>query len=283
MDQTLFRGEMEGLVMEQLIRDGEYSMARKHLHATYEIYYLVEGERYYFIDSRTYRIKAGDLVLVGPDHIHRTSQAGALRHNRILLLVSGEMIGRFLKDCGLGTMEELFGEGVGVWSLKGEDQVMARDVFRRIQEELRRKQWRYQAVVRLELARLLFSLARCGRPEQKDEGSQTAQGWKQQKVQEVAAYLTRHPETGESLAELAQRFYVSKSYLSRIFKEITGFTVNEYKNLSRVKRAQELLTQGTGSVTEIAASLGFENLPYFDRVFKKYAETTPFKYRKSRT
>ena len=97
----------------------------------------------------------------------------------------------------------------------------------------------------------------------------------------MADYLTVHPETDESLEELARRFYVSKSYLSRIFREVTGFTVNEYRNVSRIRKSQQLLRDGNLSVTEIAAQAGFENLTYYERVFKKYTDTTPLKYRKT--
>ena len=78
---------------------------------------------------------------------------------------------------------------------------------------------------------------------------------------------------------MARRFYVSKSYLSRIFREVTGFTVNEYRNVSRIRKSQQLLRDGKLSVTEIAAQAGFENLTYYERVFKKYTDTTPLKYR----
>lgn len=104
--------------------------------------------------------------------------------------------------------------------------------------------------------------------------------WKHQKVNQVADYLGRHPETSESLEELAKRFYISKSYLSRIFREVTSFTVNEYKNVSRIKKSQQLLLHSDCSITEVSDLLGFENLTYYERVFKKYTGVTPLKYRK---
>ena len=75
MEQILFQNSMEGLEMERVVRDYEYSMVTRHFHATCELYYLVEGERYYFIDKQTYRIRAGDAVLIRPNQIHKTSMA----------------------------------------------------------------------------------------------------------------------------------------------------------------------------------------------------------------
>ena len=61
---------------------------------------------------------------------------------------------------------------------------------------------------------------------------------------------------------------------------MTGFTVNEYMNVARTKKAQNLLVHSGYSITEIAEILGFESITYFERVFKKYTDDTPMKYRK---
>lgn len=284
MDQILFNGEMDGLSAEQVVRDAGFSMATRHFHATYEFYYLVEGERYYFVDNETYLVKAGDVMLIGPNHIHKTSQAGAARNNRILLQISGDMMNPFLKGCGLGSIETLFGGEVRTFSLTEEQRKVVEDTFGRLRKELEKKPRDYPAAVRLLLAELLLFLSRRLQPLESDtprREPQTARTWKHQKVHEVADYLTIHPETDESLEELARRFYVSKSYLSRIFREVTGFTVNEYRNVSRIRKSQQLLRDGKLSVTEIAAQVGFENLTYYERVFKKYTDTTPLKYRKT--
>lgn len=279
-EQVLFSREMEGLTIEQVIREKEYSMASRHFHATYELYYLLEGERYYFIDNETYLVKAGDIVMIRPNHIHKTSLVSVLRHNRMLLQISGEMMNPFLKAAGLGSMDELYGEDVRILSLSEEQQKEVLDTFMAIKEELSKKQRHYQVAVKMDLANLLLRLSRYQSQEALIAENQTAQTWKHGKVHEVADYLTSHPETSESLEDLAQRFYISKSYLSRIFREITGFSVNEYKNISRIKKSQNLLTHSDYSITEISDLLGFENLTYYERVFKKYAEMTPLKYRR---
>ncbi|MFW5981399.1 MAG: cupin domain-containing protein [bacterium] len=45
-------------------------MQVKHFHHNMEIYFLLEGERYYFINNRTYQIKKGDLVLINKNILH---------------------------------------------------------------------------------------------------------------------------------------------------------------------------------------------------------------------
>ena len=76
MERTLYKHIIDGLEMEQVIRDHEYSMVSRHLHETHELYYLAEGKRYYLIERQTYLVKAGDVVLIKPTLIHTTSLAG---------------------------------------------------------------------------------------------------------------------------------------------------------------------------------------------------------------
>lgn len=280
MEQTIFKSRIDGLEIDQVIRDYEYSMVTRHFHDTYELYYLVEGQRYYFIDKQTYLVKAGDVVLIKPNQIHKTSLAGESYHNRILLQISGELMDPFLKACGMGSMEAVYAEDAEILSIPESERKNVERLLLQMEKELKEKQRQYQVGVKLKLAELLLTLTRYQKKAEFRQESQMAQTWKHQKVHEVADYLLTHPETQESLEELAKRFFISKSYLSRIFREVTSFTVNEYKNMNRIKKSQQYLAHSEYSITEISDMLGFENLTYYERVFKKYAGTTPLKYRK---
>nr|WP_296483675.1 AraC family transcriptional regulator [uncultured Acetatifactor sp.] len=283
MEQIVFRQRVEGLVeAEQVIRENEFSMANRHFHDTYELYYLLEGERYYFIDKETYRVGAGDVVLVKPNQIHKTSMAKSSYHNRMLLQIKGEAFNSFLKGNGFLTLGELYDRNMQIISLKKRDADAVKTMILQIMEEIREKKKEYELMVKVKLLELLVLLARYRKNMLPDSKEQTAQTAKHQKVHEVADYLQTHPDTKECLEELAGRFYISKSYLSRIFKEVTGFGVNEYTNIVRVKKAQNLLIYGEYSVTEISELLGFESITYFERVFKKYTLYTPLRYRREK-
>ena len=75
----------------------------------------------------------------------------------------------------------------------------------------------------------------------------------------MADYLLHHYDTDESLEELAERFFISKSYLSGICREVTGFSVNADRAITRIRKAKELLAGSEYSVTEISELLGFES------------------------
>ena len=168
----------------------------------------------------------------------------------------------------------------GVVQVEEERKPYVEALLFQIQEELFRKQIGCETVIRLKLAELLTYLYRLRRRENNAFLDKVKQTPKHKKVGEVAEFIMDHYEEPQSLDSLAKRFYVSKCYLSRIFKEVTGFTINEYINFNRVKRAQQLLGNSEYSVTDIAGMLGYDSITYFERVFKKYSSVSPLQYRK---
>ena len=280
MEKTIFSEIMEGIIMDRVVRDQEYSMPMKHFHDTYELYFLLEGERHYFIEKQTYYVKTGDVVLINREQVHKTSQAGSKKHDRILLQLSGRVLEPWLKSAGLYSLERIFDDYYGVTRLTEKEWDEIKELLLGISEEMIHRRERYEVMVRLKLSQILLMVCRSRKKNLLKEMSQTVQTAKHGKVHEVAEYLTLHCETGESLEELSESFFISKSYLSRIFREVTGFSVNEYRNLARVRKARELLAGSGYSITEISEILGFESVTYFERVFKKHTDMTPLKYRK---
>lgn len=91
----------------------------------------------------------------------------------------------------------------------------------------------------------------------------------------VVRHLERHFTDPISLETVAQRFYVTKEHLSRRFKAFTGETMSAYIARKRMEKAKELLTSTTLPLKDIAEMVGYPELAYFHRVFKKYYGTTP--------
>ena len=281
MERTIFMQELEGLVMvEQVVREEDYSMKSRHFHDTYELYYLLEGEGCYFIDRETYLVKAGDVVLIKPNQIHKTSMEKVPRHGRLLLQITAEPMNAFLRGSGFLTLEELYDRKGRIVSLGERERAAMETLMLGIGEEIRDRRKGCELMVKTKLLELFILLWRCGGETASAEDRRLARTPKYQKVQQVADYLQAHPESRESLEELAGRFYISRSWLSRIFREVTGFGVSEYANIIRVKKAQGLLVHGDYSVTEISEMLGFESITYFERVFRRYTCRTPLSYRK---
>lgn len=98
-------------------------------------------------------------------------------------------------------------------------------------------------------------------------------------VKQASVYIQQNYTRSFSLEELSKTIGVSKSYLSRIFKMDMGISPWDYLNRFRIKKAKELLLLTDGSITEIAAEVGYEDVGYFGRVFREIAGCSPRAYR----
>lgn len=280
MKRTLFKDTMDGIYIDRVIRDYEFTMPTKHIHDEYEIYYLLEGERYYFIENQTYLIKQGNLIFVNKGQIHKTGVAGKSYHDRILIELKDEPFQSFLSSISSLSLSEFFASNFGVVNLDACGQQFVKSQLFNIAEELHQKQPHYTTMVMMKLCHILIYVTRCCMKNSELPSENLANTAKHNKVSEVASYIMSHAENVKSLDDLSKRFYISKPYLSRIFKEVTGFTVSEYINIHRIQKAQQLLLETDLSITEISALLGYESITYFEKVFSNFTETSPLKYRK---
>lgn len=82
-----------------------------------------------------------------------------------------------------------------------------------------------------------------------------------------------------NLQELADKFYISKSYLCRLFKNSTRLTVTKYINTLRINKSCELLKSTNLQATEIAYAVGYNSYTHFYKNFVEITSTTPYKYK----
>ena len=138
----------------------------------------------------------------------------------------------------------------------------------------------YEFVIKARLVELILFAVRCKKGENTTRKTNIIQSEKHKKVHEIAEYINETYQEKISLTQISQEFYISKSYLSRIFKEVTGFTVHEYINIVRIKKAQYLLENTEFTITSVAEKVGYDSITYFEKIFKKYFEIPPLRYRK---
>ncbi|TDG00224.1 helix-turn-helix domain-containing protein [Paenibacillus piri] len=117
----------------------------------------------------------------------------------------------------------------------------------------------------------------------------TISEWIQQKKQgqsaklfgQIQSYVENNYHLDLSLATLGEQIGLSPSYLSSIFKDITGMNFVDYINTRRVEQAKTLLRQTNDTVADISDRVGFTNANTFIRVFKRYEGITPGQYRQA--
>lgn len=102
---------------------------------------------------------------------------------------------------------------------------------------------------------------------------------REERIVDIMNYLKNHYKD-VTLDELAENFNLSKPYLSKYIKENAGITFQEAVKKARMKKARTMLKESNQTVESIAASVGYENVEHFNRLFKKSYGMTPVQFRR---
>lgn len=105
-------------------------------------------------------------------------------------------------------------------------------------------------------------------------------GGKQKIVKEVQKYIEQCYSKELSLAGIASKLHILAPYLSRIFKEESGKNLNQYITEIRIRKAQYILENSNKKIVEVAKLVGYDDVNYFTKVYKKVTGKTPTKDRK---
>jgi len=95
------------------------------------------------------------------------------------------------------------------------------------------------------------------------------------------AYIQEHFDEPLSREDVARYVGVSAGYFSRSFHKEAGISFQEYLNRYRIHRARTLLAEGRSNVTDVAFSVGFQNVSYFCQVFRQVVGVSPRVYQKA--
>lgn len=261
--------------MEYDRREGHFTMGRFHIHRCYEIFYLMSGERGYFINDRTYLIRAGDLVLIGSNEVHKSLDTGVPNHERVVLYYETAFFDRYDPD-EISFLLSPFQES-RVLRLNMKERLQIETLYQSFFAELLEASPGYKLQLRHLATELLLRASRIAFKRNNvltEEITPT-----KQKMKEIVQYINSHFHQTLRMNALSKQFYTSPSYLSRIFKEVTGFNMSDYINIVRIKEAQRLLRETDWSVTEISERVGFDNFSHFGKMFKRISLISPRSYR----
>lgn len=249
-----------------------------HYHDCYELYYLYSGERYYFIQDKTYHVTGGSFVLISPNIIHRTGNLGSFGYDRMLIHFSRDLLDEYLAvDSSVNPYKNLE-EEIHLISLDTGQQNYVETLLHIMEQEYQSNHQRETAYIKLSLIQLLLFLNDC-KPNRQDVALPDINST-QKLMFEILGYINNCYFEDLSLETVSEKYYLSPFYFSRTFKEVTGFHFVEYLNNVRVKEAKKLLCNTALTIQEISTAVGFHSSTHFGRVFKQIVGCSPSVYKK---
>ena len=130
-----------------------------------------------------------------------------------------------------------------------------------------------EAEARLLLKQMMILLLRSDRPEPEERRGVTQSV--RDAVLEVANYIREHPAERLTVAGLAARAGLSPKYFSRMFAAVIGEPVQAFTVRTRLERAAYLLRYGGMNVSEVADALGYRDVYFFSRQFRRHIGKNP--------
>lgn len=230
------------------------------------LFFMVEsGNGTLEYEGQTYRLRAGDCVFIDchRNYTHRTSDdLWALRWIHFSGTNMPEIYGRYVERGG----QPFFRPS----SPAAYDEIWE-NMFQIMSSPDHIRDMKINA----ELSRLLTLLMEeSWHPEFRKTGT------KKNTLQPVRAYIDKNYAERITLDLLSGTFFINKFYLTRMFREQFGISVNGYIEQVRITRAKQLLRFTDQTVEEIGAAVGIGDPAYFSRIFKKIEKVSPKVYRK---
>lgn len=283
-DRTIYYCHRDGVSVEHMVRPATFDMRCSHFHSEYEFYFLLKGQRRLFFGNRSYMIQEGNLAIIDSSRIHMTCSVPNdpnATYERIILYLRREKVEEYDRSFPELDMAGFLRQHEGVYVLSPEEQQRILTMFRNIQSELDGQRGKSQTLIDLEIMQFFIRFWRENCPAScLFSENEPQKNGKYATVYAVSDYISTHFCEQLTLEKLAEEFYVSKSYLSRSFKEVVGFGFKEYVNILRIQMAQKLLERPNLTISQISEMVGFDNTSYFGQVFQKHLAVSPSQYRR---
>lgn len=245
-----------------------------HHHDFYEVYFLLGGQVSYWVDGRILRMEQGDLLLINPLELHRpVLEEGQTCYERIVLWVDKDFL------MGLGDSQQdlcaCFDTG-----RKGHTHLIRPGAAERsaltaqlasLVREFYSLEYGSQLSAYGQFLQFMVQLNRMALNTRQEQ--ETAQQHSEL-TQKVLKYIAEHLSEPLSLDVLADRFYVSKYYLSHAFTREVGVSVYRYLMMRRLLLARQLLLAGEPA-GQVCRSCGFSDYTSFYRAFKSEYGISP--------
>ena len=265
------------LYVNKVHRGIQYDMKTFHLHKKYEIYYLSEGTRRYFIEDFTYLVNTGNVVLIDKDEIHKTGPVDRGPHTRFVVNFNPAYLSGAWGAAPVEDLLTIFRSGIKVLVVSMKTQGFVENTLQRLYDLNGSTRPESDMLRKSLLTELLACLKSC--VEEQLKAHVASQKITNKTVDKITAFISENYREQLSLKEIAARFYISPSYLSHLFKRSTSLSVVEYLNSVRIRKAKQLLETTNLKVSEISDRTGFATSAHFSRMFKLGTGLAPKQYR----
>ncbi|MGG1313732.1 helix-turn-helix transcriptional regulator [Cohnella laeviribosi] len=251
-----------------------------HTHEGVEVYFFIQGQANYVVGDDIYDLLPGDMLLFRGSIMHRVNPSRGTPYLRSYV----NFMPSFIQDQApkelTGKLLALFDSPSGLlirWLPDEREEI--KNCFRMMQQEKEKEPFGHEYMLKTHLLQLLIRIYRKSKrlPDLSplQQPSQT-----QATVRRILQYLNQHFTDNLNLDRIAKALHLNKYYMCHCFKEVTGYTINNYLMSKRIEEAKKLLLTSDHPIGAISEMLGFNTSVHFSRTFKQFAGASPQAFRK---
>lgn len=241
------------------------SEIRPHWHEHTELVYIIDGKGKFAVNTNSFDASNGETVIANSNELHQMLAASVVDY--ICIIVNPSVFNE--TDCKNVILEN---------KIQSDD--FLKEIFTQIYEEYISDGICSNIVIKGKIYILIAYLIRNFAAKQLSQSEYDIRIARMRTVNKVLNYIHEHYNEQISTSVFAKKLFISESHLCRMFKQAVGVSVLEYINKFRIDKACVLLKNTNENISDIAMSVGFENLNYFDRIFKRYKNISPGAFRK---
>lgn len=286
---------------ENFFRPGEaiyinkaHEEAESHLHAHdfIEIAYVASGTGIHRIGETEYPVSKGDLFIINFDIPHEfrslpeRSKPGLIVYNCVFKpeffdygLINSkdfhDITHHFLFRLLFPDEDSIPGDIV----LLGKDSAELEQLYVKMYDEYYHQETGYVEMLRAYVIELLVLIVRLFKKAHASNNSLNHH--RRQIIEAAMRYMMENYDKEIRLEELSMMSFFSRNYFCKLFKDTTGMTVSEYIQKLRIQEACKLLKGTNKSVLEISSLVGYNDIKFFNNVFKRNTGVSPTAYKKN--
>ena len=230
-----------------------------HMHNDYEIFYFLDGDAEYMISGKTYRLSTNDLLIIKPSAYHMLCLLSNAPFERIIFNFHEEVLPE--------NLIKILRNAHPVFPVEKDSVVY--NIFQNLiltEGELDEEDMDFYTLNSLKS--LVVNLKYL-KPAQNDRAASSNNIF-----EDILKYIHANLTESLNIKEIADRFFVSVSWIEHAFNKYLNIGVRQYINQKKILYAQTLILSGE-SISEVAERLGYKNYPTFWRQYKAFLNTEP--------
>lgn len=254
-----------------------YPVVTTHWHNEAEMTLITQGHCLYQIDLVDYEVKEGDILFIPPLLLHSVSLDNEQELLSETYVFHMNFLGGNSTDiCSTRYLTPIMNQEISMPCLITPEHpayTSLRKIISQIHTLYDESIDGYELALKALLLQTVFLLLQYS-----EKKASSDNGTPSDKLKLVLDYIELHYAESIAISDLAGICYFSEYHFMRFFKKHMNMTCVEYINNLRLEKAVELFEQGNSSILDVSLSVGFHNLSYFHRAFKRKYNMTPLSF-----